>query len=237
MILTCPNCATRYEADAAKFLPAGRKVRCAKCGHMWHQPAPAAEADEPEITTAASVETPASVAVEQPAAASAAETQSMRPSVVTPLAPRKTVAAGWRMGALTGWAALIAVLALLGWVAIAFRQGIVTVWPKTATFYAAAGMQVNTVGLAFEDVSYRITSEDDMPVLHIKGKVVNITQRELSVPPISAALTDDARRELYDWKIAADAKTLGPGKAASFSARVPSPPSGARHVDLKFVKG
>ena len=43
MILTCPNCATRYEADAAKFLPAGRKVRCAKCGHTWHQPAPAPE--------------------------------------------------------------------------------------------------------------------------------------------------------------------------------------------------
>jgi len=96
---------------------------------------------------------------------------------------------------------------------------------------------VNTVGLAFQDVSYRVTSEDDMPVLHIRGKVVNITARDLAVPQIKAALTDDARNDLYDWKIRADAKNLAPGKSASFNARLPSPPSGARHVDLKFVEG
>src|ERR1700748_2878602 len=40
MILTCPNCSTRYQADEAKFPPSGRQVRCAKCGHVWHQPGP-----------------------------------------------------------------------------------------------------------------------------------------------------------------------------------------------------
>src|ERR1041385_3844871 len=37
MILTCPSCDTRYSVDAAKFPAAGRNVRCAKCGHSWHQ--------------------------------------------------------------------------------------------------------------------------------------------------------------------------------------------------------
>jgi predicted Zn finger-like uncharacterized protein len=45
MIITCPQCATRYQADAIKFQPAGRNVRCAKCGHVWHQDAPAPEDD------------------------------------------------------------------------------------------------------------------------------------------------------------------------------------------------
>src|ERR1700755_3126081 len=40
MILTCRNCATRYQADAAKFQPAGRNVRCAQCGHLRHQDGP-----------------------------------------------------------------------------------------------------------------------------------------------------------------------------------------------------
>ena len=40
MIITCPECATRYSADAAKFPPGGRKVRCAKCGHSWMQVPP-----------------------------------------------------------------------------------------------------------------------------------------------------------------------------------------------------
>lgn len=40
MILQCPQCATRYTVDGSKFPPAGRNVRCAKCGNVWHQAAP-----------------------------------------------------------------------------------------------------------------------------------------------------------------------------------------------------
>ena len=46
MILTCPSCDTRYSVDGSKFPAAGRTVRCAKCGHSWHQ---AGETPEPEI--------------------------------------------------------------------------------------------------------------------------------------------------------------------------------------------
>ena len=39
MILTCPNCATRYVVKDGSIGPKGRKVRCASCGHSWHQEA------------------------------------------------------------------------------------------------------------------------------------------------------------------------------------------------------
>src|SRR5215467_14304650 len=52
MILTCPNCSTRYQADATKFPLAGRKVRCAKCAHVWHQLPPPPE-PEPELAIVA----------------------------------------------------------------------------------------------------------------------------------------------------------------------------------------
>jgi predicted Zn finger-like uncharacterized protein len=52
MILTCPNCAARYQVDPAKFQPDGRKVRCAKCGHTWHQPAPETESAAPVAAAA-----------------------------------------------------------------------------------------------------------------------------------------------------------------------------------------
>ncbi len=41
MILTCPACATRYRVDQRELgWPGGRAVRCANCGHAWHQAAP-----------------------------------------------------------------------------------------------------------------------------------------------------------------------------------------------------
>lgn len=40
MIITCPNCATRYDVDDDRFSPNGRSVRCAECNESWFVPAP-----------------------------------------------------------------------------------------------------------------------------------------------------------------------------------------------------
>jgi predicted Zn finger-like uncharacterized protein len=40
MKITCPNCATRYDVDDARFVPDGRSVRCAECDESWFVPAP-----------------------------------------------------------------------------------------------------------------------------------------------------------------------------------------------------
>lgn len=37
MILTCPACGTQYAVKDGSIPEGGRKVRCAACGHSWHQ--------------------------------------------------------------------------------------------------------------------------------------------------------------------------------------------------------
>tara|TARA_R110002110_G_scaffold92214_5_gene240196 strand:- start:5240 stop:6121 length:882 start_codon:yes stop_codon:yes gene_type:complete len=66
MIITCPTCSARYVVDPVKIGPAGRTVKCAKCGHAWAQPAPT-----PEEMAGAAAEPPA-VASESSAAAETA---------------------------------------------------------------------------------------------------------------------------------------------------------------------
>ena len=52
MIITCPNCHTRYRLAADTLSAAGRQVQCAACAELWYAtpsfPAPAAPHADPE---------------------------------------------------------------------------------------------------------------------------------------------------------------------------------------------
>lgn len=55
MILTCPECSTKYVVKDGAIPPQGRQVRCASCKHSWHQDpddAPPAEATDLEAAEA-----------------------------------------------------------------------------------------------------------------------------------------------------------------------------------------
>jgi len=45
MLISCPNCATNFSVPDHALGPNGRTLKCAKCGHKWHQDAPRPEDD------------------------------------------------------------------------------------------------------------------------------------------------------------------------------------------------
>src|SRR5437764_14869951 len=103
MIITCPHCETRYTADTASFPSSGRKVRCSKGGHVWHQAAPEPErvlAPEPPVESTAAGEATTPV----PA--------FMRPGGLTQQPPAKAPRRSWaeRLGLIAGWTGLAAML-------------------------------------------------------------------------------------------------------------------------------
>ena len=81
----------------------------------------------------------------------------------------------------------------------------------------------------------RLASGNEL--LAISGRVINLTDREQAVPPIHAELRDPAdNRLVYQWTIAAPARSLGPGQAASFnSAEVDVPKAGKALLTLRFA--
>jgi len=133
MILTCPQCATRYQVDANKFPASGRNVRCAKCGHVWHQMGPA-----PERDTESEVREALAPPMTEPASAEPVAHAPMRP--LRPAAEEADAARGSFLGRVAlwgGWLLLVVLVLAIGWTAIVLRDSVVTWLPQSASLYAA----------------------------------------------------------------------------------------------------
>jgi hypothetical protein len=136
-----------------------------------------------------------------------------------------------------GWIGLVAVVLLIGYSAVRYRQDIAAIWPQSAGVYSGLGMPVNASGIDFRNVTYRRESEDGQSVLVVTGQIVNEGARELPVPQtVRVALTDIDNRELYHWTFKPDATVLKPGAQLPFRTRLSSPPAAARFAVVTFAK-
>ncbi|HTT97616.1 MAG TPA: DUF3426 domain-containing protein [Rhizomicrobium sp.] len=244
MILTCPQCSTRYQADAAKFQPAGRNVRCAKCGHLWHQDPPPAEIDAASDIAVIDDSPPPAAPPPPPAP----EPMPARPAAFAPnpTISRETVRMvetpvpksrlPGQLAVAAGWIGLIVLILLVGWTAMTFRQQIATVWPQSVSVYSALGMKTTATGLDIQDVNFHRSIEAGQAVMTVSGVITNPTAHELPISPLRAALIDDDRHELYHWTFTPNVMTLKAGQTTKFSTRLNDPPAGARHFELRFAK-
>jgi predicted Zn finger-like uncharacterized protein len=235
MILTCPSCDTRYSVDGAKFPMAGRTVRCAKCGHSWHQAGEAPEGEAAPVTAAliaqpVAVETSAS----DPYPVNPSPTRAFAP---TAAAPEPRTPLGPKIAVVAGWAGLIIGVLLIAVSAVRYRQDIAVIWPQSAGVYSSLGMHVNASGIDFRQVDYHRESEDGQVVLAVSGMIVNAGSRELPVPQtIRVTLSDVNNRELYHWNFTPKVTSLKPGQSSAFATRLSSPPAAARHLEVRFAK-
>ncbi len=235
MILTCPNCDTRYSVDGAKFPAAGRTVRCAKCGHSWHQ---AAEAPEPEQDPLAEAAIPQPTPEPEPVSPYPVN----NPSSIRAYAPATAVAEpraplGPKLAVVAGWIGLIVVVLLIAVSAVRYRQDIAVIWPQSTGVYSSLGLKVNASGIDFRQVDYRRESEDGQIVLAVSGVIVNTGARELPVPQtVRVTLSDADKHELYHWTFKPTATVLKAGESVPFTTRLSSPPAAARHLEVRFAK-
>jgi len=237
MILTCPSCDTRYSVDGAKLPAVGRTVRCAKCGHSWHQPG------EVEAVPEAAPEIPAeTVPAPAPTEAPAPDPFPVNPSPNRALAPAAVASKprspmGPKLAVVAGWAGLIMVALLIAVSAVRYRQDIAVIWPQSAGFYSSLGLKVNASSIDFRQVDYKRETEDRQVVLAVSGVIVNAGSRQLPVPQtVRVTLSDVSNHELYHWTFKPSATVLGPGQSIPFMTRLSSPPAAARHLEVCFAK-
>jgi hypothetical protein len=230
--------------DPLSLGPEGRRVRCAKCKHVWQQTPPD---DMPRRVDLAAPEpapapAPASAAT-APAPSSAGTIGSTSlggPSeerVAIPPRPRPAPRKG--MGA--GLGILILLIVIVGLVAAAgyfFQKAVVASWPDAREIYAALGIAQPVLGkdLEISNITFVNQTIDGQPVLVVHGEIFNKGQATIPVPNLLATLRTQKRQWLFDWIFAIEKTSLAPGETVTFTTTAKNPPKEAKLLEVTFTE-
>jgi predicted Zn finger-like uncharacterized protein len=249
MILTCPNCSRRFKVGAAALGSQGRRVKCGRCAHVWQQLPEGADADEsvigdagppaalPDLAapTEADDKTAWPGQLAEPGPAVVAEPRRARPpglpwhSAPAPAAKR------------FGSGAVLLVLLLLilgaGFGAFIARDHVVAAVPGAAKVYALFGTpaEVPGAGLELRGLESERRREDGVPVLVIRGEIVNLASESRTVPALRGSLHGVDGAELTSWRFATAEDTVAAGRSVRFETEVRDPPLEATDLSIRFV--
>lgn len=240
MILTCTSCSTRYYADDAAIGPAGRTVRCAACGFSWFA--------EPQLELRTAAEAPVARTPEPPAQEplTRERVERLRRAAGQP-GPAPSAAAKFRAqqaermrrermrAAVVVWGATGAALAASATGMVAFRQDVAEIWPRSASAFAALGLDVNVYGLEFYDLAVERAFDGATPILLVSGEVRNIGRDDKLVPPVRISLRDTRSQEIFELVNAISDQPVAAGAAVPFQIRVDNPPDDAVDLEATFA--
>jgi predicted Zn finger-like uncharacterized protein len=236
MILTCPECATRYFVDDDR-VGSSRTVRCAACGAAWRASSdhPIDLVDSPEEGAIGFARAPA----EAPTFRSPESTlrhESIAPDLHKTFRARAEQKRRVRQAAAAGvvWGVMCAGFALVIGAAYLFRVDVVKLYPKAAGAYAWVGAPVNPTGLTFEKIA-ATPAPDGLAAVTVTGQVRNVAAHAAAPPPIRVALLDKTGTRIAIHVLNLPSAPLSPGRTLPFSVSLPDPTATAADVDVTFA--
>jgi len=264
MILTCPDCATRFKIADNAIGPNGRTVRCSQCSTTWFV---AAEPDVLALDEAERLEElreevirePVSHALDVPEAPDALTNDEnvqsgghadLESSIVSPnidelqdLGPHTTIRDNAErkkvrrrlLGVGMIWIVTLAILALFALAAYLFRAQIVDRFPGAAPVYRSMGLEANSSGLEIYGLETREGNTDGVEVLIVTGKIKNFDTKSRNVDMIRLNFKNDAGEVLASWVVEPPKSKLRRDETISFSSQYPNRPLDASKLDAEFV--
>jgi predicted Zn finger-like uncharacterized protein len=241
MILTCPECATRYFVPDGSVGPEGRTVRCASCANSWRA-FPEAEgpleldvSEEEAVAFTQEIEAQASATASGPedVPVSALPGEELpkvfRQKVKQRRENRRAAASGalWGLGA-------AGVVALLATIAVS-RENVVRAWPKSASAFAAVGLPVNPTGLVIERQQATPSFMEGRPAIIVRGSIRNVRGEPVLAPPLEITLLDGSGKAVATKISQAVNPSVPAGASRYFEETVLDPPGTVAEVEVKFA--
>jgi predicted Zn finger-like uncharacterized protein len=232
MILSCPACQTCYVVDDNELSRGpGRNVRCANCGHVWHQPPLDRRANDDLIEPKGRIE-PALELPPRPGGMPA-------PSLELPPRPGPSSDPPSR-GERSRWAAarwlfvvVLCALAILAGVVVA-RGAVVAIWPPAARLYGLAGLPAERSAATLK--VGKLTPTRTADGLIIEGDIVNAGNATQDLPQLRVALRDGADKDVQIKTIDPPMTRLAPGASVHFKTPFDHPDRAAVDVTVTFIR-
>ena len=241
MILTCPSCETQFDVPEQAVGPAGRKVRCSKCRHVWRV------AGESEVVVEERTDQVDGEPDTEDASSANAEHNSASDhgfDIEDPLPEGDAIGrvvrdlgdvagddgdGGRSRREWLGWLALLVVVAALVATLIVYEERIVRVWPPAYKLYETVDswLEEDIFGLEIAGVTVERQIKANRNVLLIKGEVVNVSKQVKQVPRLKVLLFSSKGAEIYFWTVTLARERLEPGQRVAFSTQLPNPPEAA----------
>lgn len=239
MIISCPSCTTRYLVPDAAIGREGRRVRCAKCRHMWFaesefedvEPADLATGDDEIIRREAADE----LKGEEPKKAGGdTNGEGIKHNLPALLRePTPTLIYGW-IGLGIFVVALAAAL-------VFFKESISAAWPPASQLYEFFGDDNNRNSSSRSlHPSEFVTKEREAELLdrgtrfdlRLRGKLTNLGTDSVSLPRIRGSLSDANSREIHSWTFRLKEDRIGPGETLEFEELIEDVPRETRFADF-----
>jgi predicted Zn finger-like uncharacterized protein len=152
----------------------------------------------------------------------------------TDVATYETQRGGGGLAVAAAWAVFFSVLSGVALALVTLRSEIMAALPGTTSLYRAIGFDVAESGIDFADVSYRWTMAQGKPMIEVKGQVVNVTDRRLTVPRVLINVRDSQSQDTVKVTASVPTESLAPRESASFTLEFVSPPKNISQIELEF---
>ena len=201
MILTCPECSTRYLAQKDAIGDKGRTVRCSNCDHKWFVSL------DPDVLSLEEAKNAQLVELEDGRIDdNKGDTSIGRRDSDAASQFRNKMDAKRRRSRLLGvgmiWGATLGLLALLAGLGYLFRQPIVERYPVLEAIYGAVNVEASSTGLVLEPpVTNYDRQGDGTPIMYVSGAIRNLTKKERLSPEIYVSILNRMGEEITHWTI------------------------------------
>lgn len=239
MILTCPQCTTRFVLPAHAIGPDGRNVKCSSCGEIWFE-----EPDYDELAEAQNEAEDGDQHDEGETTSPPVPEFGDIPEGVKPDAdedfiqpegePPKEQKSRSLKTYILSYAAAACVFFLILGALMGVKSSILKIWPASAGLYKIFGVNIAVPGegLVFDRVEIEATGAK---VFKISGHVINLTSADQALPHIEANLRDREGKVLETWYIDTPESTVPAEADVKFTQNYHATHAEAHELFLRFA--